>query len=108
MRPLIDFRNDIDFRGEEQRRKDRQRRDFRRMNGSITMNDSGAIPGPYTQKSREDFLRRILRLQRHVDENAPEDMKGVQVITLDELEEIRRIWVEEKHEVEDLLPKIYE
>jgi len=108
LRPLLDFRNDIDFRGDEQRRKDRQRRDFRRMNGSITMNDSGAIPGPYTQKAREEFLRRILRLQKHVDDNAPEDMKSVQVITVDELEEIRRIWVEEKHEVEDLLPKIYE
>lgn len=108
MRPLLDFRNDIDFRGDEQRQKDRERRDFRRMNGSITMNDSGAVPGPYTQKARADFLRRILKLQKHANTNAPDDMSGTNVITMDELEEIRRIWVEEKHEIEDLLPKIYE
>ena len=27
---------------------------------------------------------------------------------MDELQEVRRIWIEDKHEVEDLLPKLYE
>jgi DNA sulfur modification protein DndC len=30
------------------------------------------------------------------------------LVTLDELEEIRRIWVIDKHEIEDVLPGIYE
>jgi DNA sulfur modification protein DndC len=35
-------------------------------------------------------------------------MKALQLITLDELREIRRIWVIEKHELEDSLPLIYQ
>ena len=108
MRPLLDFRNDIDFRGEKQREQDRQRRDFRRMNGSVTVNDSGPIPGPYTQQAREEFLRRVLQLQKHTTERAPDEMKNVTIITMDELQEIRRIWVDEKREIEDRLPVIYE
>jgi DNA sulfur modification protein DndC len=34
-------------------------------------------------------------------------MKDIRLITLEELEEIRRLWVVEKHEIEDSLPRIY-
>jgi DNA sulfur modification protein DndC len=34
-------------------------------------------------------------------------VRGYDLITLAELEEIRRIWVVEKHEIEDALPTIY-
>jgi DNA sulfur modification protein DndC len=33
---------------------------------------------------------------------------GLELISLAELQEIRRIWVVEKHEIEDSLPRIYE
>jgi len=35
-------------------------------------------------------------------------MSEFEIITLDELNEIRRIWINEKYEIEDLVPKIYE
>ena len=35
-------------------------------------------------------------------------MREIELISLPELEEIRRIWVVEKHEFEDSLPQIYE
>ena len=35
-------------------------------------------------------------------------MRDIELITQDELEEIRRIWVVEKHEAEDSLPGVYE
>ena len=39
--------------------------------------------------------------------NGPEDVKAIELITVEELQEIRRIWVVEKHEMEDSLPRIY-
>jgi DNA sulfur modification protein DndC len=35
-------------------------------------------------------------------------VREIELVTLAELQEIRRIWVLEKHEVEDTLPRIYE
>jgi len=34
-------------------------------------------------------------------------MEDFELISLEELEEIRRIWVDEKHEIEDSVPRIY-
>ena len=42
-----------------------------------------------------------------VRENGPEEVNEIELITENELHEIRRIWVTDKHEHEDLLPKIY-
>jgi DNA sulfur modification protein DndC len=108
MRPLLEFRNEIDFRGDENRTKDRERRDFRRMNGSVTMKDGNAIPGPYTQDARRYWLQRVLEIQKHMEENAPAELGTIELITMEELEEIRRMWVEDKHEIEDVLPSVYE
>ena len=35
-------------------------------------------------------------------------MRDIDLITLEELEKIRQIWVVEKHEIEDRLPAVYE
>ena len=37
----------------------------------------------------------------------PLEVSSLDLVTLAELDEIRRIWVVEKHEIEDLLPSIY-
>jgi len=115
MLPLLEIRNELDFRGDEARKKDKERRDFRRMGGHLQFyrdqdGNPQLIPGPYTQESREYWLRRVLSAQREVrdDEMSPEYVQTLELVTLDELEEIRRIWITEKHEVEDLVPRIYE
>jgi len=108
MLPLLEFRNKIDFRGEEGRARDRQRRDFRRMNGIVQLVGDKTIPGPYTQETRAELLEEVLRIKKHFQENAPEGIKDYEIITQEELNEIRRIWVVDKHEFEDLLPQIYE
>lgn len=106
MLPLLEFRNELDVAD------DTGLRDFRRMSGRVNIMGEGAsrrpIPGPYTQDSRAMWLTKLLQAQRWINDNAPADMAGFQVITLAELEEIRRIWVFEKHELEDLLPALYE
>jgi DNA sulfur modification protein DndC len=72
------------------------------------MTSGKAVPGPYTQSSREAWLRKLLSAQSYIREEGPEDVRGIELITAEELREIRRIWVVDKHEVEDLLPGIYE
>lgn len=113
MMPLLDLRNDLDFRGKgpdgDPDSTDRHLRDFRRMHGAVNMMRSGEpIPGPYTQINRENWLTKLLQAQTEVRKRGPEDMRNIELITLDELQEIRRIWVVDKHELEDNLPSIYQ
>lgn len=102
MLPLLELRNDLDIPD------DRHLRDFRRMNGLVQIFNNRNIPGPYVQTARENWLRRVLEAQRFVREHGPESVRGIELISLAELHEIRRIWVTEKHELEDALPGIYE
>jgi DNA sulfur modification protein DndC len=102
MLPLLELRNALDLAD------DRELRDFRRMNGSVQLFNDRPIPGPYLQSARMMWLTRLLEAQAHVRANGPDEMRGIELITLAELEEIRRIWVVDKHEFEDVLPDIYE
>lgn len=86
---------------------DRDKRDFRRMNGSLMVHRERLVHGPYRQQYREKLLEEVLKAEIEVRKNAPVQVKNIQLITMEELEEIRRIWVVEKHEIEDNLPKIY-
>jgi DNA sulfur modification protein DndC len=49
-----------------------------------------------------------LEAQTYIRKNGPADVVGIELITPEELIEIRRIWVVDKHEMEDSLPRIYE
>ncbi|NEP10151.1 MAG: DNA phosphorothioation system sulfurtransferase DndC [Symploca sp. SIO2C1] len=109
MQPLLDIRNELDLRD------DRHRRDFRRIYGKVELferNIKGEtsvepIPGPYTKKWREHWLRRVLEAQTKIRSDGPEEMRNITLITEEELSAIRRIWLEEKHEFDDSLPRIY-
>lgn len=102
MLPLLQLRNELDV-GD-----DRHLRDFRRMTGRVQLFNDRLIHGPYTQEARANWLRKLLSAQRWIRENSPAAMRDLEIITRGELEEIRRIWVVDKHEFEDLLPTIYE
>lgn len=115
MLPLLELRNALDFRsgvdadGDDVDSTDRHLRDFRRMSGSVQlMSDGRPIPGPYIQSARESWLRRLLAAQVHIQKHGPRDCADLRLISLAELQEIRRIWVIDKHELEDSLPGIYE
>ncbi len=101
MLPLLELRNELD-------EDDRHLRDFRRMNGAVQLYKDRVIPGPYTQSAREHWLAKVLQAQRHIREHGPTEMAAFELMTLEELAEIRRLWVIEKHELEDSLPGIYE
>ncbi len=104
MLPLLEFRNDIAADWQ----KDRDRRDFRRRDGHLTYHNGRLVHGPYTQETRIYFLRRLLQVENIVHEIGPEEVKDVPLITSEELQLIRQIWLEEFHEFDDKLPDIYE
>lgn len=102
MQPILDFRNN------HLAVEDRSNRDFRRMNGRLTVFRDELVHGPYTQGHRAKLLKELLiaqRLVRNADQKQGTQL--IELISIDELEEIRRIWVEGKGEIEDLVPKIY-
>ncbi|AFT98754.1 hypothetical protein O3I_003960 [Nocardia brasiliensis ATCC 700358] len=102
MKPLLDLRNNLD------NPDDKEDREYRKMNGTIQLFKDKIVHGPYTQKAREKWLRELLKAQTKVRKRAPEGLRNIELISMDELHEVRRIWIFEKHEVEDILPKIYE
>lgn len=109
MLPLLELRNELDVRDEASgKRDDRHLRDFRRMNGALQVHNGRMVHGPYLQSAREHWLRRVLQSQKHIRDHGPPGMDGIELISLAELREIRRLWVVEKHEIEDNLPRIYE
>lgn len=109
MLPLLELRNELDIRNAETgKRDDRHLRDFRKMSGALQIHNDRLVHGPYLQSARERWLRKVLEAQRHIQKNGPTEVSDIQLISLDELREIRRLWVVEKHEIEDSLPGIYE
>ena len=110
LQPLLDFRVELDVEDS------RDRRDFRRRNGNVQLYERNLegeksiepIPGPYSKEARDDLLRRLLSVQTEIRSKAPEEMRDITLISPEELSEIRRIWLEERHEFDDSLPRIYE
>lgn len=102
MQPMLDYRNT--YLASE----DRDVRDFRKMDGSLQLFNGRLVHGPYTQEYRKRLLTELLQTQKHVQEAGKTRGFTIELISLDELDEIRRIWVSEKGEVEDLVPDIYE
>ncbi len=102
MTPLLEFRNHIgDITA------DRNRRDFRRMTGTAHMFKGRLVHGPYLKKVREDWLRTLLAIQVQINANGPAEFRSLELITNEELNKIRQIWLDEKHEFDDSLPTIY-
>lgn len=102
MQPILDFRN------KQLAVEDRSVRDFRRMNGRLTVFHGELVHGPYTQTHRAKLLRELLKAEYEVSSAIQKlGTRQIELITIEELDEIRRIWVEEKGEIEDLVPQIY-
>lgn len=103
MQPIMDYRDHF------LAVNDRNVRDFRRMNGQLIVMNDRLVHGPYSQERRAELLRELLKTQLAV-RNAGRDQGfgETELISMDELDAIRRLWVEEKGEIEDWVPAIYE
>ena len=101
MLPLLELRNELDVVD------DKPLRDWRRMHGGVMLFHDQPVHGPYTQESREHWLRRVLEAQTWIRNEGPDHMRSMELVTMEELHAIRHLWVFEKHEIEDSLPGIY-
>jgi DNA sulfur modification protein DndC len=103
MQPILLFRNT------QLTTADRDVRDFQRMNGQLKVFNGALVHGPYLQEKRSEILRELLATQKIVQKAGSQvGYDNVELIGLEELDEIRRIWVADKGEIEDMVPRIYE
>ena len=93
--PLRDFRNWL-----VELRSDPKARDYRRRNGNVYLMSNGEFGrGPFTMEERKEILRRLLQLE--VD-------TGFDLITIDELKMIDKMWEDEGDLSRRALVEIYE
>lgn len=101
--PLLRFRNWL-----LENRDNPDYREKKRMNGAVYLvgDDENKRKGlgPYTLEHRKEILRRLLETEKELQHP---DHPKYELITFDELKEIRRIWFE-KGDWEDSVVTIYE
>ena len=115
MTPLLKIRDELDFYSDKAQIAERAAREFNRLSGEVSFyqnknGDLDTVPGPYMKAKRIQILEKVLKAEARIEEHFKLNEKGesTQLISFDELEEIRRIWIEDKNEVEDELPEIFE
>lgn len=105
MAPLLEFR---DWLVETQEpTKKHLFRDVRRRSGHVQMwgdDNDKVIWGPYKFEVRQEILRRLLTIQKEIQDDEDQD---VELISPAELQEIRRLWKTELGDWEDTLPKLF-
>ncbi len=80
--PLRDFRNWL-----VELRATPEARDYRRRNGSVYLTSSGEYGrGPFTMETRKEILKRLIQLEVET---------GFELITLEELKMIDKLWEDE-------------
>ena len=107
MTPMLEFRDYLASTQDPAQK--RGIRNVRRRDGRVHMwgeNKEKVIWGPFKFVFRQELLSRLLRAQGAVRESGPDG--DMELITMAELEEIRRIWRMECADWEDTLPKIWE
>jgi DNA sulfur modification protein DndC len=105
MQPLLEFRDWL-FESTEPSKK----RDFRGIKGRdgrvILKKDGTPAARTYKLEVNKDMLERLLRIEAKVLRDGPDP--DLQLISLAELHEIRRIWRTERQDWEDSVPRIYQ
>lgn len=104
MQPILDFRNS--YLGID----DSEVRELQPMHGPTSFiggRNPKLIHGPYMQHHRARLLEELLKTQRIIRNAKVPGYDLVELISIEELDAIRQIWVEEKGEIEDLVPEIY-
>lgn len=107
MTPMLDLR-DFLVATQDPAQK-RGIRDVRRRDGRVHLwgeKKEKVIWGPYKFVFRQELLSRLLRAQVSVRKSEPG--RDMELITMAELEEIRRIWRMECADWEDTVPRIWE
>lgn len=104
LEPLLEYRNLLASTQDPAVKS--QVREFKRRNGQVMKKaDGGIVYGPYKLEVRKDFLRRLLEVQKRIRATGPNSQE--ELISVNELHAIRRLWRTESQDWEDTVPRIY-
>ena len=106
MEPLLELRDWLASTSEPESKH--EYREVRRRNGRIQQwgeNEDKIVWGPYKLDVRREILRHVLDAQEEVRRTGPDP--NIELISQDQLHEIRRIWRVEEGDWEDSIPRIH-
>lgn len=104
MEPLLEFRDLLADTTNPERKY--EFRDIKGRDGQVRLKKDGTLAArTYKLATSRDMLRRLLRMQLAIRSHGP--YTNMELITEDELHEIRRIWRTERQDWEDSVPKIF-
>lgn len=102
MIPLLEYRDWLSSTQDPEVKP--AQREYRGRDGRIKITQSGKLRWrTYTLAFSREMLRKLLEVQIEIQREKP----NISLISLDELREIRRIWLTERQDWEDSLPGIY-
>ncbi len=105
MQPLIDLRKKL--KDTQDPDKKLEIREFKRRNGRVqfTWGDKNISAGPYKLEFCKNFLRELLEGQKKIQSD--EEHKDVELIYVDEIHEIQRLWRMERGDWQNSAYRIY-
>lgn len=106
MKPLLEIR-DFLFNTTLPENKAKYR-DYKGRNGYVRFKSDGSgeiSRGPYKLSFCKELLKKLLEAQKAIKEEDPDT--SFKIIYPEEIHEIRRIWLTERGDWEDSIPKIY-
>lgn len=104
LEPLLDFRDYLATTIDPARK--REFRDIRGRDGRVIKKKDGTLAArTYTLDTSKQMLEELIRIQLSIRAQGPDP--NIELISVDELHEIRRIWRTERQDWEDSLPQIY-
>lgn len=83
-------------------------REYKRRRGKVDFNRNNRkeiVYGPYTLETCKEILSMVLQAEKEIQEKKPE--LNIILISPEELYEIRKIWINERGDWEDSIPKMY-
>jgi len=104
MEPLLDFREWLMTTTEPERK--REFRDIKGRDGRVVFKKDGTLAArTYTLDTSKVMLEKVLRAQKAVRKDGPD--AEMELISTEELYEIRRLWRVERQDWEDSVPQIF-
>jgi DNA sulfur modification protein DndC len=102
MIPLLDFRDWLASTQDPAVKP--EQREYRGRNGQVRITERGKLLWrTYTLEFSKEMLRRLLQTQTELQDHDPDFV----LVSEDELEEIRRLWLTERQDWTDSLPQIH-
>ncbi len=106
MKPMLELRDWLYTTTLPENKKEFREFKGRRGNVRFKSDGSGIISrGPYKFFYSQFLLKKLLKAQKEIENKYPE--QDFKLITHDELLEIRKLWISERNDWEDTLPKLY-